>query len=59
MTQTELEREVSQATGETRDEIRRRGFSLVVVPHRKPRIVNWDAVQESRRVAPFGMRRAA
>jgi hypothetical protein len=45
MTQAELEREIAAATGESRDEIRRRGFQLLVVPRRKPRVVNWDQVQ--------------
>ncbi len=49
MTQAELEREIAQVTGESRDEIRRRGFRLVVVSRRKPRVVNWDQVQQARR----------
>jgi hypothetical protein len=49
MTQAELEREIAQVTGETSDEIRRRGFRLMVVPRRKPRVVNWDRVQQARR----------
>ena len=32
MTQVELEREVSRATGETRGTIRHRGFSILPVP---------------------------
>ena len=60
MTQAELEREVAEVTGETRDEVRRRGFSLVVVPTRKPRTVNWDAVQRRRHIsASIPLRRRA
>lgn len=54
MTQADLEREVANVTGESRDEIRRRGFNLVIVPHRKPRVVNWDAVQSARRTNSIG-----
>jgi hypothetical protein len=32
MTQAELEREVSRATGESRDTIRRQGFSILPLP---------------------------
>ncbi len=32
MTQTELDREVSRATGESRDTIRRQGFSILPLP---------------------------
>ncbi len=32
MTQKQLDREVAQKTGETRDLIRQRGFSMVVIP---------------------------
>jgi hypothetical protein len=49
MTQAELEREIAQVTGESQGEIRRRGFRLVVVSRRKPRVVNWDQVQQRRR----------
>lgn len=49
MTQAEMEREVAGVTGETVSEIRRRGFSLVVMPDRGPRTVDWDAVQEVER----------
>ena len=45
MTQADLDREVADSTGESMAMVRRRGFSLVIVPDRKPRIVNWDAVQ--------------
>jgi len=47
MTQADVDREVAESTGESIATVRRRGFSLVVVPDRKPRIVNWDAVQGS------------
>lgn len=46
MTQTEMERELSDMTGETLDEIRRRGFSLIVMPERGPITVDWDQVQQ-------------
>jgi hypothetical protein len=48
MTQAELELEVARTTGESRSEIRRRGFSLLVMPHRRPRIVDWDALDDAR-----------
>ncbi len=32
MTQAELDREVSRATGESRDTIRRQGFSILPLP---------------------------
>lgn len=44
MTQAELEREVAQSIGESLDTIRQRGFSLVVVPDRRPLVVDWEAV---------------
>ena len=46
MTQAEMERELSNATGETVGEIRRRGFSLIVMPERDPLLVDWDQVQQ-------------
>ena len=49
MTQAEMEREVAGVTGETVSEIRRRGFSLIVMPERGPLTVDWDAVQEVER----------
>lgn len=54
MTQAEMERELSDVTGETVDEIRRRGFSLIVMPRRDPLVVDWDQVQqrEPRRYRP-------
>lgn len=57
MTQAELEREVARMTGEPREEIRRRGFQLVVMPRRRPRVVNWDQVQSRRRCPVNGSRR--
>ena len=58
MTQAELEREVAEATGETLDTIRRRGFSLLDIYDRPPRVVNWDALDE-RRVSYLPQRRRA
>lgn len=46
MTQTEMERELSDMTGETVSEIRRRGFSLIVMPDRGPITIDWDQVQQ-------------
>jgi hypothetical protein len=46
MTQAEMERELSNVTGESVGEIRRRGFSLIVMPDRGPLTVDWDAVQQ-------------
>jgi len=46
MTQAEMERELARSTGETLDTIRRRGFSLIVMPDRDPLVVDWDYVQE-------------
>lgn len=45
MTQTELERELAERTGESLAVIRRRGFSLVD-PDIEPRTVDWDDVQQ-------------
>jgi hypothetical protein len=53
MTQAELDREVAQVTGETVNEIRSRGFQLIIMPERRPRYVDWDAVQ---RVEPIRYR---
>jgi hypothetical protein len=50
MTQAEMERELSHVTGETVGEIRRRGFSLIVMPDRGPLTIDWDQVQEVERV---------
>ena len=50
MTQAEMERELSDMTGESVGEIRRRGFSLIVMPDRGPLTVDWDQVQEVERV---------
>ena len=53
MTQAELDREVATSTGETLATVRRRGFSLMVIPRRKPRTVDWDALEAwSRQVIP-------
>lgn len=45
MTQAELERELSELTGESLAEIRRRGFSLVEVAP-EPLTIDWDEVQQ-------------
>ena len=45
MTQAQLERELSRATGETRATIRSRGFQLVEPPEVEPLTVDWDALQ--------------
>jgi hypothetical protein len=45
MTQAELERELSELTGESLAEIRRRGFSLVEVAS-EPLTIDWDEVQQ-------------
>ncbi len=37
MTQNQLNREVAQATGETVDFIRKRGFGIIITPHPRPR----------------------
>ena len=51
MTQAELEREVRRATGESRDTIRRQGFSILPLPDDSGddepevstiRIIDWD-----------------
>ena len=51
MTQAELDREVSRATGDSRDTIRRQGFSILPLPEDafddEPdvstiRIIDWD-----------------
>jgi len=46
MTQNQLERELANATGESLDTIRSRGFSLVEVPDLKPLTIDWDEVQQ-------------
>ena len=48
MTQAELDREVSQATGETMSEVRRRGFSLIEIPDRRPQVIDWDLLDQQR-----------
>lgn len=59
MTQAEMERELSSATGESVGEIRRRGFSLIVMPDRDPLTVDWDARQnvEPMRFLPLRRRK--
>jgi len=48
MTQAELDREVSAAIGESLATVRRRGFSLVVMPEREPLTVDWDTLDAER-----------
>jgi len=56
MSPTELERAVASATGETRREIRRRGFQLVMpeldlgADGDDGSIVDWDALEAERPV---------
>jgi hypothetical protein len=44
MKQAELDRELSDLTGESLGEIRRRGFSLVEVAS-EPLTIDWDELQ--------------
>jgi hypothetical protein len=61
MTQKELNRQVSERTGETVRTIRRRGFSLMKIECPPSLMVDWDEVdsrrskmlQERRRIEPF------
>ena len=46
MTQAELERELSRATGETVATIRSRGFQLLEPPDPAPLTIDWDVVQQ-------------
>ena len=46
MTQADFEQQVCHATGEDRSTVRRRGFSLMVMPDRNPLTIDWDTVQE-------------
>ena len=55
MSPYELERAVAQATGETRREVRRRGFQLVAAEEsadeaNEGTVVDWDAVEAERPV---------
>ncbi|MBL9089966.1 MAG: hypothetical protein JNL96_01995 [Planctomycetaceae bacterium] len=55
MSPYELERAVAQATGETRREVRRRGFQLVAAEDMADEasegaVVDWDAVEAERLV---------
>lgn len=55
MSPYELERAVAQATGETRREVRRRGFQLVTTEDtadeaNEGAVVDWDAVEAERPV---------
>jgi len=58
MTQAELNRALSHATGESIREIARRGFvPLTQVPcEREPLIADWDEIQSARRVPIFSRR---
>ena len=60
MTQADLEREVSRATGESRGTVRRRGFSILPLRDRQreeefqeagPQLVDWDEQDAIRRRA--------
>ncbi|MBL8826925.1 MAG: hypothetical protein JNM18_08040 [Planctomycetaceae bacterium] len=57
MTQAELEREVAQSTGESTATIRRRGFSLIVMPEREPLAIDWDEPPHAEPPRPFRRRR--
>jgi hypothetical protein len=46
MTQSELEHELCDLTGESLGEIRRRGFSLVEVAPEEPLSIDWDELQQ-------------
>ncbi len=55
MSPCELERAVAQATGETRREVRRRGFQLVATEESADEsgegaVIDWDAVETERPV---------
>jgi hypothetical protein len=57
MTQAEFEREVAQTTGESPRNIRRRGFSLLVMPERDPLAIDWDEPPHAEPPRPFRRRR--
>jgi hypothetical protein len=58
MTQAELEREISRATGESVGTIRSLGFSLIEPPDLEPLTVDWDALEADRvGLFPAGQRR--
>ena len=50
MTQTEMERELAEVTGESLGTIRRRGFQLVEPPVSvsDPQFVDWDTLHQDR-----------
>jgi hypothetical protein len=48
MTQTELEKELAQQTGESLATIRCRGFQLIEAPAPEPQVVDWDALDQER-----------
>ena len=55
MTQAELERELTYATGESLATIRRHGFQFVELLGLEPQTVDWDEL-DSQRVAVFPQR---
>ena len=57
MTQAVFEREVAQTTGESPRTIRRRGFSLLVMPEREPLAIDWDEPPHAEPPRPFRRRR--
>jgi len=66
MTQRDLERQVARATGESLRTVTRRGFSVVELEapcfdpepdHRRPQVVDWDAVAALRSSTFAGRRR--
>lgn len=48
MTRSQLERELAQATGETKATIRARGFSVVIQPELEPLTVDWEGLDAQR-----------
>jgi hypothetical protein len=58
MTQAELDREISRATGESVTTIRSLGFSLIEAPELEPLTVDWDELDAERvGLFPAGYRR--
>ncbi|MBL8828163.1 MAG: hypothetical protein JNM18_14380 [Planctomycetaceae bacterium] len=57
MTQAEFEHEVAETTGESPRTIRRRGFSLLVMPEREPLAIDWDEPPHADAPRPFRRRR--
>ncbi|HEV2968431.1 MAG TPA: hypothetical protein VGY55_00490 [Pirellulales bacterium] len=48
MTQAQLEREISRATGESVTTIRNLGFSLIEPPELEPLTIDWDELEAAR-----------